>query len=162
MAVAEGRNGLVTIVAGASSAPVNQTIAELGNWAVSGISRDMIDYTAFGDTVKKFKPGMLDPGSISFAGFYDGTDTLGQVHLIQTMSSGVVIGTAKASTVHRRFRLWANSDTDFDSYGFWSCTGSTGKLYITSMDLGQDKNGLGTASFTMKVSQGSLAWSTST
>ena len=162
MAVAEGRNGLVTIVAGASSAPVSHTIAELGNWAVSGINRNMIDYTAFGDTVMKFKPGMLDPGSITFSGFYDGTDSTGQVHLIQAMSSGTVIATAKDSTAHRNFRLWANSDSDFDSYGFWSCTGSTGKIYITSMDLGQDKNGLGTVSFTAKVSQGALAWTTST
>jgi len=162
MAIAEGRNGLVTIVAGASSAPVKHTIAELGNWAVSGISRDMVDYTAFGDTVKKFKPGMLDPGGITFAGFYDGTDDTGQREFVQLLSSGVAIGTAKASTVHRRLRLWANSDSDFDSYGFWSCTGSTGKVYITSMDLGQDKNGLGTVSFSAKVSAGSLAWSTST
>jgi len=168
MAVAEGRNGLVTIVSGASSAPVSHTVAELGNWAVSGISRDMVEFTAFGDTVKKFKPGMLDPGGITFAGFYDGTDDTGQRKLVQLLSSGVSIGTAKNSTVHRRLRLWANSDSDFDSFGFWSCTGSTGstgpigKIYITSMDLGQDKNGLGTVSFSAKVSAGSLAWCTST
>ena len=105
---------------------------------------------------------MLDPGSISFAGFYDGTDDTGQVQLIENMSSGTAIGTAPDTTAHRNFRLWANSDTDFDSYGFWSCTGSTGKIYIQSMDLSQDKNGLGTVSFTAKVSAGALAWSTST
>jgi hypothetical protein len=59
-------------------------------------------------------------------------------------------------------RLWANYDSNFDGYGFWSCVGSSGELYVTSMDLGQDKNGLGTVSFTIKVSKGLLTWSTST
>ena len=160
MAVAEGRNGLVTVT---TTAAGKHTIAELGNWSVSGISRDMIDYTAFGDTVKKFKPGMLDPGSISFAGFYDGTDDTGQVSLITYLSSGASIGnSASSANMICKLRLWENSDTDFDSYGFWSCTGSSGEIYITSMDLGQDKNGLGTVSFSAKVSKGALGWSTST
>ena len=156
MAVAEGRNGKITVQANSTK----HTVAEMGNWSVGGINRNMIDYTAFGDTVMKFKPGMLDPGTITFSGFYDGTDSTGQVSLIEAMSSGVAISNT-TGRIHS-LRLWANSDTDFDSYGFWSCVDSSGELYVTSMDLGQDKNGLGTVSFSLKVSKGALAWSTST
>ena len=166
MPVAEGRNGKVTVIyltdTGAH-AGTEHTIAEMGSWSISGISRNMIDYTAFGDTVMKFKPGMLDPGTISFSGFYDGTDTTGQVKLITMMSSGSAIGVSNTkcstgATKLSRLRLWANDDTSFDSPGFWSCTGSTGEIYITGMELGQDKNGLGTVTFNGKVSKGALGW----
>ena len=87
MAVAEGRNGKVEIGI-PSSGSTSHTVAELGNWSLSGASRNMIDYTAFGDTVSKFKPGMLDPGTLSFEGHYDGTDSTGQVNMITWLTSG--------------------------------------------------------------------------
>ena len=156
MAVAEGRNGKITV----QSNSTKHTVAEMGNWSISGISRDMIEYTAFGDTVKKFKPGMVDGGQVTFSGFYDGSDSTGQKALIAALSSGVAISNTTGRP--HKMRLWANDDASFDSYGFWSCVGSSGELYVTSMDLGQDKNGLGTVSFTLKVSKGLLAWSTTT
>jgi hypothetical protein len=128
----------------------------------------MIDYTAFGDTVMKFKPGMLDPGSISFSGHFDGSNSTGQEMFVTMLSSGTAIGnsvTGSTTTSFKklsRLRLWANDDNSFDSYGYWSCTGSSGEIYITGMELSQDKNGLGTVSFTGKVSKGALKWSTTT
>ena len=123
MAVAEGRNGKITCCYLTSAASTGQhTIAELGNWTVSGISRNMIDYTAFGDTVAKFKPGMLDPGSLSFSGHFDGSDSTGQELLVAMLSSGVAIDnrTSAGSTALTkrltRLRLWANDDNSFDSF----------------------------------------------
>jgi hypothetical protein len=55
MAVSEGRNGSISVVAGSS--PSRTTVSEMGSWSIGGMSRNMIDYTAFGDTVSKFKPG---------------------------------------------------------------------------------------------------------
>jgi hypothetical protein len=169
MAVAEGRNGKVSVCYYTSLATTgSRTVAELGNWTVSGISRNMIDYTAFGDTVMKFKPGMLDPGSLSFSGHFDGSDEKGQEILTLMMSSGTAItnrtSAGSTATTKRlgKLRLWANDDANFDSYGYWSCTGSQGEIYITGMELSQDKNGLGTVSFTGKASKGALKWSTTT
>jgi hypothetical protein len=162
MAVSEGRNGKITVVEMGSTYQTVHTVAELGTWSISGFNRDMIEYTAFGDTVKKWKPGMLDGGTITFTGFYDGTDSTGQVRLVTALSSGGAIGNSTAAGKVSKLRLWANDDPSFDGYGFWSCTGSAGQIYITTVDLSQDKNGLGTISFTAKVSKGELAWSTST
>lgn len=161
MAVQEGRNASVTVL---HTTRGEQTIAELGTWSLGGQSRDMIEYTAFGDTVKKFKPGMLDPGEVSFEGFYDPTDDYGQVAMISALSSGIAIGNSTSATL-RKLRLWGSGSTAVGStsvYGFWSVIGSSGELYITNMELGQDKNGLGTVSFTLKASLGGWAWSTST
>ena len=162
MSVAEGRHGKVTVVAGSS--PAIHTIAELGEWSIGGQDRNMIEYTAFQDTVRKFKPGMLDPGTLTFRGFYDGTDTTGQVKLVNSLSSGGAIDNSTWTTADKlsKLRLWANDDATFESYGFWSCTGSSGEIFITGLEVNQNKDGLSEVTFTGRVSKGALGWSTST
>jgi hypothetical protein len=127
----------------------------------------MIDYTAFGDVTMKFKPGMFDPGTITVTGHYDPTDSTGQQELIRAMTSGRAIGNSctgvtDLSTYIKHLRLWENDDTSFESYGWWSCTGSSGRVYITGVDLATNKDGLGTITFSMKVSEGAMAFTTST
>jgi hypothetical protein len=124
MAVAEGRNGKITVRT-SSAGPYK--IAEMGSWSIGGQSRNMIDYTAFGDGTAKYKPGMLTPGTISFSGFFDGTDTKGVRRLITALTSGGYIGSSSGTGTAaggkcRKLRLWANDDVSFESYGF--CTGS--------------------------------------
>ena len=165
MAVAEGRNGKVQIAMATSDSTGPHTVAELGNWSISGISRNMIDYTAFGDTVAKMKPGTLTPGTISFEGHYDGTDTTGQVNMITWLTSGTPFYCASSHGYPMGLRLWANDDTSFDSYGFWALStaaGSEARIYINGLEASQDKDGLGTISFNMTVSGAMLQWSTST
>lgn len=165
MAVAEGRNGKITI---RTSSAGPYPIAEMGEWSIGGQSRNMIDYTAFGDVTAKFKPGMLDPGTVTFSGHFDGTQTKGVRRLITALSSGGFIGSssgtgAAAGGKCRKLRLWANNDPTFESYGFWGTTGSTGcKLYVTSAEIGQNKDGLATLNLTLKVSGNVLKWSTIT
>jgi hypothetical protein len=140
------------------------TVAELGTWSISGINRNMIDVTSFGDTVMAFKPGMLDPGSITFTGFYDPTDSSGQAKIISSLSSGISISNSTSRKL-RKLRIWASMSTSPGSTnvrGYWSCVGSSGEVFITGMELGTDKNNVGTVSFTAKVSGGKLAWSTTT
>lgn len=162
MAVSEGRHGSVYVVAGSS--PARHKIAEMGSWSVGGMSRNMIDYTAFGDTVSKFKPGMLDPGTLTFEGFYDASDTTGQLNLITALSSGGAIGNSthgsQGVSVVTKLRLYANDDTSFDGFGAWSCTGSSGELYLTSFESETNKDGIATVRFTAKVSKGALGWTT--
>ena len=159
MAVAQGRKGKITV--DESTGTKIYTVAEFGTWNISGINRNMIEHTAFGDDVMRFKPGFIDPGSISFSGFFDGTDSTGQGFLIGLLSSGYSISNSSARDL-RKLRLWANDDTTLSNYGFWSCTGSSGEIFVQSMETAQDKNGLGTVSFTLKISEGLMAWSTST
>jgi len=163
MAVAEGRNGLVTVKQATHS--TDMTIAELGTWSIGGISRNMIDITAFGDTVMKYAPGMMNPGTITFSGFCDAGST-GQASLVSAMNNGLYICNKSTSALLgnssevKKLRLWANDDTSQPEYGFWSCSGSSGKLFFNSMDLAQDKNGVASITFTAQVSHGVLAWST--
>jgi hypothetical protein len=107
----------------------------------------------------KFKPGMLDPGEVTFSGFYDASDTTGQVQLITSLSSGGQISNSSDYPL-KQMRFWANDDTTFDGFGYWSASGSSGELYITSLETGTNKDGIATISFTAKVSKGALAWST--
>lgn len=165
MAVAEGRNGKITV---RTSSAGPYTVAEMGEWSIGGQSRNMIDYTAFGDVTAKYKPGMLDPGTVTFSGFFDGSQTKGVRRLLTALSSGGYIGSSSGAGTAaggkcRKIRLWANSDLSFESYGFWSCTGSPqAKLFVTGCELGQSKDGLGTMSLTLKVSNNVLKWCTTT
>lgn len=163
MAVAEGRNGLVTVRFGTGT--TDCTVAELGTWSIGGISRNMIDITAFGDTVMKYAPGMMNPGTITFSGFCDAGSS-GQAALIAAINSGLYICNKSTSALLgnsstiKKLKLWANDDTGQPEFGFWSCSGSSGKLFFNSMDTAQDKNGVASISFTAQVSHGALAWST--
>ena len=165
MAVAEGRNGKVQIAQATSDSTAPHTVAELGNWSIGGISRNMVDYTAFGDEAMKMKPAMINPGTISFEGHYDGTDTTGQVNMITWLSSGTPFYCAATHGYPHGLRLWANDNTSFDSYGFWSLSsdaGSEARVYLTGLEATQDKDGLGTISFSAQISGALLQWSTST
>jgi hypothetical protein len=117
----------------------NTLIAGLGTWTMSGISRDTIEDTAFGDEVKKYQFGMLDGGTISFNGNYDPSDPTGQNLLDDACKNA---------------SMFANDDLklyiDNTSY-FRVDTG--GNILITkSRAITMDKNGLGTISFEAKVS----------
>jgi hypothetical protein len=48
----------------------------------------------------------------------------------------------------------------FDGFGAWSCTGSSGEIYITSFESETNKDGIATVRFSGKVSKGALAWTT--
>lgn len=162
MAVAEGRNGKVSVQ---STASATVTVAEMGTWSIGGISRNMIDITAFGDTVMKYAPGMMNPGTMTFSGYCDAGSTA-QANLVNALNNGWYICNKTTgsllgnSTTVKKLRLWANDDTTFPEYGYWSCSGSSGKIFFNSMDLGQDKNGVASLTFTAQVSHGVLAWST--
>lgn len=50
-------------------------IAGMGEWSMTGFVPEIMEDTAFGDTVKKYKQaGIGDAGEVSFSGQYDTTD----------------------------------------------------------------------------------------
>ena len=162
MTVAIGKKGNVTVRTSAAS---NETIAEMGSWSISGPTRNMVEVSAFGDKTGRQELGTLTAQTFTFDGFYDGTDT-GMTAIIQALSSaGPIACSTVGSTYPARFQLWAQNDTDLNGYGWWglsTANTTTAKVYITGMELGQGKDGIGTVSFTGAVVGDDLAWTTST
>jgi len=144
MAVIVGKDGKVTL--GTTS------VVGMGTWTLDGVSVEEFDASAFGDTWKQFEYGMKDGGSVSFNGHYDPTDTTGQVAL-------------QMANLHNshltNLRLYINNTSYFEpcqTTGWFDPDHTTGmptkvsSVTITTFNIGMDKSGLGTTSFTAKVS----------
>lgn len=114
------------------------TVAGLGTWSMSGFVPDVVEDTAFGDTVKTWKEaGIGDAGTVSFSGNYDPDDTNGQVALNALANLG-------AELTNLYFYETTNK--------FWR-VGSGGKLILTKFNaVTMSKSGLGQVSFEAKVS----------
>lgn len=140
-----GKDGKVTLGA--------NTIVGMGTWTLDGITIEEFDASAFNDDWKTYEYGMKDGGTISFNGHYTPTDTTGQLAL-QLAN----LYNSKLTNV----RLWINDTSYFEpcaSTGYFAPGAySTGmptvlsSVAITTYNVGMDKSGLGTISFTGKVS----------
>lgn len=125
-----GNNAKVTLGA--------NTVVGMGNWKLNGISVDMVESTAFGDTAKQFMTGLIDYGTVEFGGLYDPADTTGQSVLVAAML---------ANTKVTNIRLYV----DATSYWCPNITSvSAAGMYVTSVPIGVDKSGLATISFSGK------------
>lgn len=111
-------------------------------WSISGYSQSTTETTAFGDTIKTFEAADAgDPGTISFNGNYDPTDTTGQIALATQ---------CKAGTELTNLYLYANTST------FWR-VGSGGVIIVTKCDaVTLPRNGIGKISFEGQVSAAAL------
>ena len=116
----------------------SNTVAGIGEWTMTGFQPDVLESTAFGDTVKTWKEaGIGDAGEISFSGNYDPADTNGQVAL-----------NALANTGAELTNLYFYETTSV----FWRIA-SGGVLILTQFQaVKMAKNALGTVSFKAKVS----------
>lgn len=115
------------------------TIAGMGTWSMDGVSRETIEDTAFGDTVKKYVFGFMDGGSLSFDGNYDPADSTGQAILNSACVNASVLGPGS-------IRLY------IDNTSYWTIA-SGGQLLVTKANaVTMEKSGLGKISFTAKVS----------
>lgn len=113
-------------------------VANIKEWAISGFVMGTLETTAFGDTIKKFVPDKTgDPGTVSFTGNYDPSDTAGQAALATLCQNG---------TTSTDLYLYANTST------FWR-VGSGGNIITTKAKaVTMPRNGLGNVSFDGKVS----------
>jgi hypothetical protein len=103
---------------------------------------------------------MLDPGTISFNGWFDASDSTGQMDLITLLSSGTLIQSS-SNTSPWELKLWANDDTTFDGYGYFSVPAAANSgIYVTGLELGTNKDGLCSISFTGKITGSMIAFST--
>lgn len=130
MAFKAGNNAKVTLG--------TNTVVGMGNWELPGITVDLLDRTALGDTAKQFMTGLLDYGEVNFGGLYDPADTTGQ-----TILASANINNSKIANL----RLYV----DANSYWTPNVTAvSAAGMLVQTMAIGMDKSGLGTIKFTGK------------
>ena len=165
MAVASGNQGSVTVWT--TSGSPNFTVAEMGTWSISGPGLNMVDVSAFGDERGRQKPGMRTAQTITFDGYHD--ESTGSVSVqtrLQTwLSSGTPIYGSTKTGPPCKLRLWANTDSDLEGFGFWTQSSSTTlavKTYVTGLEVGQEKDGVQTVAFTLAVTGGNYVWTTTT
>jgi len=118
------------------------TVVGMGTWELPGISVDLLDSTAFGDTAKQYMTGMLDYGNVNFGGLYDPADTTGQNVLISANLNNSVIGNIRLYVDNTSY--WTPNKTV--ASGGLSASG----MLVQSTAIGMDKSGLGTIKFTGK------------
>jgi len=114
-------------------------IAGVGTWSMDGYSRETIEDTAFGDSVKKYVFGFGDGGAVSFDGSYDPADMTGQAILNSACVNASNLGSGS-------IRLY------IDNTSYWTVA-SGGALLVTKANgITMEKSGLGKVSFSAKVS----------
>jgi hypothetical protein len=130
MSVSNGRYAKVEVL--------GNTVAEMGQYTLSGFNRDVLEHTAFGTTVKQFVSGHVDGGEIALSGFYDVTDADGQRVLESACRLGRIFSPGD-------IKIYIN-----DSYYFTVGTGGT--MFVTKAGgVTMDKYGMAQTDFTIKV-----------
>ena len=128
------------------------SVLGMGTWSIDGIVTDEFDASEFGDNWKTYLYGMKDGGTVSFNGHYDPSDVTGQQKLQQYNLENAEV---------TNLRLYVDGTSYFmpcRTAGYFSPNLTTGadtkvsNVRITSYNIGLDKAGLGTVSFTAKVS----------
>jgi hypothetical protein len=130
MAFKSGHQAKVTLGA--------NTVVGMGNWELPGISVDLLESTAFGDSAKQYMTGLLDYGNVNFGGLYDPADTTGQ---------DILLSANKNSSKIANVRLYV------DNTSYWTpnvTVVSAAGMLVQSVAIGMDKSGLGTIKFTGK------------
>jgi len=144
MAVKVGKDCKVTLG--------SATVVGIGNWSIDGESRAEIDSTAFGDEYATYELGIIESGTISFAGHHDPADTTGQLALVTAFD---------AATALTNLYLYLDSTSKYEpcqTTGYLHPAKTTGagtkvsSVRITSKPVTVDKGGLIGISFTAKVS----------
>ena len=116
------------------------TIVGMGNWRFDGITVDLLESTAFGDSAKKFMTGLLDYGTLSFGGLYDPADTTGQNTLLSALTNNSRVTALRLYVDNTSY--WVADLTNDSSAG----------VILQSVPIGMDKSGLGTIEFSGKCS----------
>lgn len=117
------------------------TVLGMGNWKMTGVTVDLLETTSFGDTAKQFLTGLMDWGTATFGGLYEMSNTGGQSTLLSAM-----INNSKIANL----RLYLNSVSYWVANITDTTFGSDAGEYVTAVNIGQDKSGLGTIDFTVK------------
>lgn len=115
-----------------------------GQYSLSGLTRNTLDSSEFGDEVDKFEFGTANGGTITVNDvLYDPTDTTGQVMLDSACLNASKFGSGD-------LRFYVNSSS-------YRTVASGGNILITkSHALEANRNGLGKCGFEGQVSGGAM------
>lgn len=113
----------------------SNTVVGMGNWKLNGISVDLLESTAFGDSAKQYMTGLVDYGTVSFGGLYDPADTTGQNILLSALLNNSKIGNVRLYVDNTSY--WTPNVTAVSAAG----------MIMQSVPIGMDKSGLGTIEF---------------
>lgn len=128
------------------------TIVGMGTWAITGITADQMDSSAFNDNWKTFEFGMKDGGTVTFSGLFDAADTTGREALQLANLENTDVTT---------LRLYIDDTSYYEpcqTTGYHSPTDTTGAdtitshVNVTSFNLNADKADLVKIDFSCKVS----------
>ena len=126
-------------------------ILGIGNWSQDGLTRAEIDDTEFGDQRTRWAFGIIDGGTVSFAGNWKGGDTTGQDALLEAFDANSEI---------TDLRLYV------DNTSYYEPNQTTGYLYpgkttganttlshvnLTAKPVNVDKGDLVKISYTVRV-----------
>ena len=149
MALKIGKNCKVTIGA--------NTVVGMGTWSISDGTAVEVDDTEFGDNFMTFQFGIHDGGTISFNGHHDPADITAQEILRQAKNDDSTMNT---------IRLYVDANSYYEACrttSYWSPTNTSAALlsfpadlYINACDIGADKSGMASISFTGKLSGGPM------
>ena len=128
------------------------TVVGMGTWTLDGIQVEEFDASAFGDTWKQFEYGMKDGGSVSFNGHYEHTDVTGQIALQQANLYNSDLTDLRFYVDNTSYYEPCQTTGYFDPTLTTLAPTKLSTITITTFNVGMDKSGLGTTSFTGKVS----------
>ena len=125
----------------------------MGTWNLAGVTADEFDASQFGDNWKQYVYGMKDGGTVSFSGWFDPTDTTGQIALQKANLDNLAL-TSMRFYYNNTSYYEACQTTGYFGPGALSSGQNTlpSNMRITSYNIGFDKSGIGTIDFTAKVS----------
>ena len=130
------------------------TVLGMGTWSISGVTADQLESSVFGDNWKTYEFGMKDGGQVTFNGFLDPADDTGQSVLQQYNMDNTDV-TSLRLYVDNTSWYEPNQTTGYFSPDADMTTNQdtpVSLVNIISYDIGTDKSGLATVSFTAKVS----------
>ena len=139
-----GKDGKVTLG--------SNVIVGMGTFSIDGISVEEFDASAFGDEWKSFEYGMKDGGTVSFNGHYTPSDVTGQQMLQQANMYNSALTNLWFYINDTSYFTPSQTTSYFSPSNTSTANGRLSTVTITSFNIGMDKSGLGTISFTGKVS----------
>jgi len=125
----------------------------MGTWNFAGITRAVLDASEFGDLWRKNRFGRIDPGQVTFNGFFIPDDEDGTDEVIDALVAGTDL---------TDLRFWFDNDNTSGyfapnnstgtSHGYLPIDSPIGYINIINTSWTMDQNALGTISFTGQCS----------
>lgn len=129
------------------------SVVGMGNWTMNGVTTEKFDASAFQDEWITYLYGMKSGGTITFSGHADLSDTTGQQVLLGANVKNSALTTIKFWLDNTSY-FEPNQTSDYFAPGALSTgMGTPGvcSVYITEWNVGADKSGIVSISFTADI-----------